>query len=142
MQQGVHGHLVAIDHVEHARRQTGFQRQLRDEQGAGWIALGRLEHEGVAAGHGHGPHPQRHHGGEVERSDASGHAQRLELAPAVDAGADVAAVFALEQLRCVAGVFDIFNAALQLAVRIGQHLAVFGGDECGDLVGVFFQQHF
>src|SRR3989344_5209427 len=31
--------------------------------------------------HGHGPHPQRHHGREVEGRDACGDAQRLELTP-------------------------------------------------------------
>ena len=56
-------------------------------------------------------------------------------------GADVAAVLALEQLGRVAGVFDVLDAALQFAVRVVQHLAVLGGDERGDLVGVFFQQH-
>ena len=142
LQQRVHGQLVAVDHVQHARRKACFQRQLGDEQGAGRIALGGLEHEGVAAGHGHGPHPQRHHGREVEGRDACGDPQGLELAPAVDAGAHVAAVLALEQLGRVAGVFHVLDAALQLAVGIGQHLAVLGGDHRSDLVGVFFEQHF
>jgi hypothetical protein len=51
-------------------------------------------------------------------------------------------VLALEQLGRVARVFHVLDAALQLAVRIGQHLAVFGGDQGGDLVGIFFEQDF
>jgi hypothetical protein len=50
-------------------------------------------------------------------------------------------VLALEQLGRVAGVFDVLDAALQLAVRVGQHLAVLGGDQSRDGVGVLLEQH-
>ena len=141
LQQRVHGQLVAVDHVEHAGGQASFQRELGDEQRGGGVALGRFEHKGVATGHSHGPHPQRHHGREVEGGDACGDAQCLEFAPAIDAGAHVAAVLAFEQLGRVARVLHVLNTALQLAVRIGQHLAVLGGDQGSDLVGVLFEQN-
>jgi hypothetical protein len=45
-------------------------------------------------------------------------------------------VLALEQLGRVAGVFHVLDAALQLAVRVGQHLAVLGGDQ-GAILSAF-----
>ena len=71
--------------------------------------------------------------GKLNGRDAGGHAQRLELAPGVDGGADVLAVLALEQFGRVAGVLDVLDAALQLAQRVAQHLAVFGGEQGADL---------
>ena len=56
---GVHGHFAAVDHVQHAGRNTGFQRQLAQAHGHHGVLLGGLEHEGVARGDGHGEHPQR-----------------------------------------------------------------------------------
>ena len=139
-QQGVHRFLVAIDHIQHARWQASLLRQLGNEQRAGWIALRGLEHKGVATDHGHGPHPQRHHGRKVKGRDACGHAQRLEFAPAVNARADIAAVLALEQLGRIAGVFHVFHAALQLAMGIGQGLAMLSRDQRGNLVCMRLQQ--
>ena len=141
-QQGVHRFLVALHHIEHARWQAGLQRQLGHAQRAAWVSLGRFQDEGVAAGHRHGPHPQRHHDGEVERRDASGDTQRLKLAPRVDGRPHVFAVLALEQLGGVAGVLHVLDAALQLAQRIGQYLAVLGRDQGAQLIGMLLQQHF
>ena len=115
MQQRLHRFAIAVDHVEHPRRQPGFRRQPRDIQRGGRHALGRLQHESIAARHRHRPHPQRYHRREVERRDARHHSQRLKLAPAVDARAGLFAVFALQQLRHIAGIFDILDAALQFA---------------------------
>ena len=59
----------------------GFLRELRDQHRARGIALRRFQYEGVSAGDGHRPHPEGDHRGEVERRDASGDAEGLELAP-------------------------------------------------------------
>ena len=141
-EQRVHGFFVTVHHVQHTRWQAGLQGQFSHQQSAAGVALRGFQDEGVAAGHGHGPHPQRHHHGEVERGDAGGDAQALKLAPRVDVGADVFAVLAFEQLRRVRGVFDVFNAALQLAHGVAQHFAVLGGDQRANFVGVVFQQNF
>ena len=77
--------------------------------------------------------------GKVERRDAGDHAQRLAQRMAVDAGADVLGHFALQQLRRGGGEFDDFHAALDFALGIGQHLAVFGGDDGGEFVGALFE---
>jgi hypothetical protein len=51
-------------------------------------------------------------------------------------------VFALEQFGRVAGVLHVFDAALQFAQAVGQHLAVLVGDEFANGVGIGFQQLF
>ena len=70
-------------------------------------------------------HPQRHHRGKIERRDAGAHADRLAQRKAVDLRADVFAEFALEQVRNAGGELDDFDAARDLALGIGQRLAVF-----------------
>ena len=54
---------------------------------------------------------------------------------AVDAGADVLGELALEELRDAGGELHHLEAALDLARGVGEHLAVLGGDEGGELVG-------
>lgn len=98
VEQGINGLLVTINHAHDAIRQTSFLQQLGDEQGRTWIALGGLQDEAVTAGNRHRKHPQRHHRREVEWRDSSNYTQRLELTPGIDIGANIFAVFALEQL--------------------------------------------
>jgi hypothetical protein len=49
-------------------------------------------------------------------------------------------VLALEELGGVGGVLDVLDAALDLAHRVASHLAVLGGEERGDLLGVHLEQ--
>ena len=138
--QRVHGLLVAMHDVEHACRQAGLGQQFSQAQRGRGIALGRLEHEGIAAGDGDREHPARNHHGEVERRDAGHHAQGLAHAPVVDAAADLVGVLALHQLRNAAGEFDDFDAARDLALGIGEDLAVLARDQLGQFVLVLVQQ--
>ncbi|MNR31460.1 hypothetical protein D3C85_1489720 [compost metagenome] len=57
----------------------------------------------------------------------------------VDAAADVLADFALEQVWGAAGELDHFDTTHDLAHGIGMHLAMFGGDQRGELFGVLFE---
>ena len=100
----------------------------------------RLEHKGVARGDRHREHPHGHHDGEVERRDAGDHAQGLAQGPVVDAGGDLLGVVALEQLRHAAGEFDDVDAALDLALGVGEHLAVLQRDGLGQRVLVLVEQ--
>ena len=138
--QCVHGLLVAMHHVEDAGGQAGFGQQFGQAQRGRRVAFGRLEHEGVAAGDGHREHPARHHHGEVERRDAGHHAQGLAHAPVVDAAADLVGILALEQLRNAAGEFHDLDAAHHFALGVREHLAVFAGDQLGQLVLVLVEQ--
>jgi hypothetical protein len=85
LEQPVHRHLVAVDDVEDAVGQPGLGEELGQEHGRTRVALGGLQHHGVAAGDGVGEHPERHHGREVERRDAPHHAEGLAQRPDVDA---------------------------------------------------------
>jgi hypothetical protein len=134
LEQRVDRDLVALHHVEHAVGQAGFLQQLGHAQRGARVGRAGLEHEGVARGDGHREHPHRHHHREVERRDAGHHAQRLAQRPVVDAGAHLVGEVALEQLRNAAGELDDVDAAADFALRVGEHLAVLGGDEVGQLV--------
>ena len=139
-QQRIDRDLVALDDVEHARRQPGLGQQLGHEHRARGIALAGLEDEGVAAGDGHGVHPHRDHAGEVERGDAGNHAQGLAQGPVVDAGGDLVGEVALEELGHTAGELDDVDAAGDFALGVGEDLAVFGGDHRGQGVAVLVEQ--
>jgi hypothetical protein len=81
-----------------------------------------------------------HHDREVERRDAGHHAQRLAHGPVVYAGGNLFGVVALEQLRNAGGEFHNFDAAGDFALRVGEHLAVLGGDHAGQVVAVLVEQ--
>ena len=139
-EQGIDRFLVALHHVEGSCRQAGFAQQFGGEHRGRRVALGGLEDEGVAAGQRHRRHPHRHHEGKVEGRNAGRDAQRHALAPVVDAAADAVRMLALEELRDAAGEFDDFQPALYLAQRIGQCLAVLGGEQLGDVGRVLVDQ--
>ena len=140
VEQRVDRFLVAIDDVEDAGRQARLQEQLGDAHRHRGIALRWLEDEGVAAGDRRGAFPQRDHGREVERRDPGDHAERLAHGIEVDAGAGALAVFALEQMRDAAGKFHHLDTALHVAARIAEDLAVFGGQQLGEVLEILLHQ--
>jgi hypothetical protein len=87
-----------------------------------------------------GEFPHRDHGGEIERRDAGDHAERLPHGIDVDAGAGAFGIFALHQMRNAAGEFDHFEAALDVALGVGNGLAVLARQEIGELVVVALRQ--
>ena len=102
--------------------------------------LARLEDEGVAAGDGDGIHPERHHGREVEGRDAGADAERLADGLAVNAAGDVLQRLAHEQGRHAAGELDHLDAALHVAARLDEGLAVLAGVAADQLIEVLLQQ--
>ena len=68
------------------------------------------------------------------------HAERLAQRVRVDAGADRLGRLALEQVRGAAGELDDLEAALDLAARVVDRLAVLGGDHARELAGVGGEQ--
>ena len=61
-------------------------------------------------------------------------AQRLAHGIDVDAGARAHGVFTLQRLRDAAGVFDDVEAALHVALGVGDDLAMFRGEQFGQFV--------
>ena len=132
--------LVAMDDVENAFRQAGLHEEVPGQHGGGSVALGGLEDEAVAAGNGCRIHPHRHHGREVERSDAGDDAERLAIGIGVDRGADIAGKFALEQLGNAAGIIDAVDAAGDFTQSIVMHLAVLARNLAGQVIGILVEQ--
>ena len=139
-EQRVDDDLVALHDVEHAIGQAGLLQQVGDEQRRRRVALARLQDEAVAAGDRDREHPHRHHARKVERRDARDDAERLAQRPVVDAGRDLVSEVALQQLRDAAGELDDVDAARDLALRVGEDLAVLGGDHRGERVLVLVEQ--
>jgi hypothetical protein len=128
--------LVSLRDREHAVGQPGLLPQLGKEQRRRWVLLGRLEHEAVSAGDGAGEHPHRHHGREVEGRDAGHDAEGLKDRVDIDGGRGLFGVPTLEQVGHATGELDVLEAAANLALGVGEHLAVLGGDERRDLLAV------
>ena len=129
-------HLVALDHVEDTRRDARLGQQLGHVERGGGVLLRRLEDEGVAAGECVAEHPHRHHGREVERRDAGHDAERLADLVDVDAGRDLLAEAALEQVGHAAGELQVLQAAGDLAEGVRRDLAVLRGQVGGELLAV------
>jgi hypothetical protein len=132
--------LVAVDDLQDALGQARLDHQFGQHQRHRRVALGRLEDEGVAAGDGRAELPHRDHGGEVERRDAGGHAQRLAHRIHVDAGAGALGEFALQQMRRADAELDHFEPALHVALGVGQVLPCSRAQRLGQLVHVAVQQ--
>ena len=132
--------LVAVHHLQHAVRQAGFLHQFCQHQRHRRIAFAGLQDEGVATGKRRAHLPHRDHGGEVERGDPGGHAQRLAHGIHVNAWAGAVGEFAFQHLRRADAVFDHFQTALDVALGIGNGLAMLAAQRLGQLVHVAVQQ--
>ena len=76
--QGVADHAAGTgDDIEDARRQAGFERQLADPQCGERGQLGRLHHDGAAAGQRRRELPHPDHQREIPGHDDGDHADRL-----------------------------------------------------------------
>ena len=78
--------------------------------------------------------PHRDHGREVERRDAGDDAERLAHRIHVDAGAGAFGELALHQVRDADAELHDFEAALDVALGVGDGLAVLAGEHVGELV--------
>ena len=71
----------AGDDVDHAGRQVGLLADLGEQQRGQRRGLGRLEHDGVAAGQRRRDLPRQHQQREVPRDDLAGDAERPRVRP-------------------------------------------------------------
>ena len=132
--------LVAVDDIEHALGQAGLEQELAEPHRHRRIALRRLEDKGVAAGERRGEFPHRDHRREIKRGDAGDDAERLPHREQVDAGTGALGVFALEQVGNAAGELDHFEAALHVALGVGESLAVLGGEKPRQAIELLLRQ--
>ena len=136
LEQRVDRHLVAVHDVEDAVGHARLGEQLGREHRGRRILLGRLEDEGVPARERRRPHPHRDHRGEVERRDPGDDAERLADRVDVDPGRGLLREAALEQRRDPAAELDHLEPARHLAHRVGEHLAVLGGEQPREVLAV------
>ena len=141
IEQRVDGGFAAIHEIDDAFGQSGLFEEFVDVAHGERNALAGLEDESVAGGDGVGQIPERNHAGKVEGHDGGDDADRLADHHLVDAAGDVFEVVALHHHRDAAGDFDVFDGAAHLGFGFGEGLAVFHGDDAGDVVDVLFEQH-
>ena len=134
VQNRIDGFLVAIDDVQDAFRQPGFEKQFGKAHRHAGITLRWLEDIGVACRKCRRHLPQRDHGREIERRDAGDDAERLTHGIDVDAGARAFGVFALHHMRRTDADLDHVETALDIAARVGNGFAVLAGQKFGEFV--------
>ena len=111
---------------------SGLDHQFREPHRHAGIALGRLQDESVAAGDGRAELPHRDHRREIERRDAGDDAERLAHRIEIDVGSGAVGELALHQMRNAAGEFDHLDAALDVALSVGDGLAVLARKHFGE----------
>ena len=127
-------------HVEHAGRHAGALRQFGHGQRRQRRLLGRLDHHRAAGGQRRRHLARDHRDREVPRRDRRAHADRLlddEVALVVVGGRDGLAVDALGLLG---EPLDEAGAVADLALGLGQRLALLGGHDARQVVGMLVQQ--
>ena len=107
--------------------------EVGDPQRRRRVLLAGLEDDGVAGGDRDREEPHRDHRREVERADHRHRPEGLADRVHVDAGGGVLGEAALDQVRHAAGELHDLLAAADLAQGVGEHLAVLGGDDLGQL---------
>ena len=136
----VHHVLAAVYYVEYTGRHTGFQRQLHQQHRRQRVLLGRLEDKSVTAGNRHREHPQRNHRREVERGNPRAHADGLAQGVGIDTAGDVFSELAHLQGADGTGVLHHFQATENIALGIGNGLALLGAEDHGDALGMLADQ--
>lgn len=139
-QQDVNGFLIPVDNVEDAVRQTGFLPEFCHPLGCGGVLFRGLQHHGVTRGDGDREEPHRNHRREVEGGDNGRDAKWLTDRVDIELGGGVLRVAALDQVWDAASKFDDFLAAGDFAQCVIKYLAVFGGDDRGELALALVEQ--
>ena len=143
---GVRGHFAADvfrrtgDDAEHARRHARALGQHGQRQRGKRCCFGRFQDHRAAGGQGRADFARDHGGGEIPRRDGGAHADRLF-------GDDQAAVrprrlqgVARNALAFFGKPLDERGAELHFALRFRQGLALLGGHDQRQVVGVFQDQ--
>ncbi|MNT13409.1 hypothetical protein D3C72_1483790 [compost metagenome] len=129
-----------MHHAEDARWRPRLGEQLGQPHGGQGILLGRFQHEAVAAGHRQGEHPERYHGGEVERRDADTDPQRLHPGVAIHPARHVAHGLPHGLAGDAAGLLHHLDAAPHISPGVRQILARLLGQQGRQLVVMGFEQ--
>ncbi len=132
--------LVAVEHLENAVGQARLKPKFGDLDRYRRIALAGLEDKGIARRNRHRAHPQGDHRREVERGDTRTDPQRLAHRGHVDPGSGALGKLTLQHMRQPAAEFDHFQPALDIALGVGDDLAVFAGEQFGQRLHIALDQ--
>ena len=142
IENGVDHFLVAVHHLADAFGKTCLDKQFCKPHRQAWVTFAWLDDEGITRRNRGAAHPQRDHAGEVERRNACTNANRLAHRIDVDAGASPLSIFALQHMWNAAAKFDDFKPALDIALTVGDNLAVFGRQHMRQIVHIGLDQPF
>ena len=126
--------LVAVHDLADALRKACLEKQFSQYIGERRVALARLDDERVPRRDRRATHPQRDHAGEVEGGNPRADANRLAHRIDVDAWAGTLGIFALQDVRDAAAELDDFEAALDIALAVGNDLAVLARQQMRQLI--------
>ena len=134
--------LVAMHDLENPGRHACFQKEFRQTVGHARVAFRWLQNEGIADTGRNRTHPQRDHRGEIERRNACANAQWLAHRPDIDAGSRAMGIFPLQHMRQAAAELHNLKPALNIALAVGDDLAMFGAQHMSEFVHMLFDQGF
>jgi len=134
VQQGIDGHFVPVDHVEDSIGKSRLFPEGSDPEWSGRVFFAGLQHDRVASGNGDREEPHGHHDGEVERANNSHNTEGLFQRINVDIGRSVEGEIAFEEVGESARKLDDLLPAVDFTQSVRKHLAVFFGDDLGELV--------
>ena len=140
LDQGGSGHLIAVDHVEHPRRQADLVDAFGDQLHRHRHQFGRLQDEGIAGGNGVRKEPERRHRRKVEGSDRRKDPPWQTQHLSVDAPGAAEHLVTLLQHRHAAGHLHVLDGALHLGPGVWKRLAHLTSEHAADLLLVFAQQ--
>jgi len=141
VEKAVHRGFAAVDQVDYAFGQASFFEKFVDVAHGERHALTRLQDECIAGRDSVRQIPERDHAGEVEGHDGGGDAKRLADHHFVDAAGNVFEVVALHHHGNAAGDFHVLNRTAHFGFGFSEGLAVFLGDDAGNVIDVIFEQH-
>mmetsp|Transcript_42388 Transcript_42388/g.106937 ORF Transcript_42388/g.106937 Transcript_42388/m.106937 type:complete len:468 (-) Transcript_42388:382-1785(-) len=136
----VHCIVLALDHVHHTLGNASLRGQLHEQSGRAGHALARLQHKGVTAGDCQREHPQRDHGGKVERRHTTDHAERLTVGVGVDVRTNVLHRFAHHHAGCSTSVLNHLQSTEDITTGILKSLSLLSCDHACEALLVLTNQ--
>ena len=138
-QKGINTFAAAMHDIKHAFRQAGLLQQFNDKIRSQRDFFARFEDKRIPAGHRQWKHPHRHHRWEIERRDTNTDAERLIRRLAINSAGELLERVAHQERWYTAGVFDVFDPAINAPLRFRQRFAVLARHGLADSVKVVFE---
>ena len=142
VKNGIDHFLVTMHDLANAFGQASFDKQFRKAHRNTGVTLAWFDDERITRRNRGAAHPQGDHAGKVKRRDASADADWLTHRIHINAGASALAIFTLQHMRNTTAKLDNFQPALNIALAVGNDLAMFGRQHMRKLIHIGFNQTF